>query len=67
MEGASELRAAFADGTEGAAGRIVIQVSQADLAFMLNISRQTVTRELGALARSELMSQGYGTVVLEDL
>lgn len=38
-----------------------------NLAVVLNTSCQTVNRELGALARTGLVSKGYGTVVLEDL
>jgi len=46
---------------------IELDVSQADLASMVSVSRQTVNRELGKLARAGIVSASYGHLTIHDL
>ncbi len=50
-----------------AGGGIAVHVSQADLAATLGVTRQSVNRELQALASQGVVSLSYGKVVVNDL
>lgn len=49
------------------AGGIVLNVSQADLAATLGVTRQSVNRELQNLAAHAVVSLAYGKVIVNDL
>jgi len=60
------LLLAHGDATQSADVRAVVPVSQEALAMMLGITRQTLSKELKALARQGVVSLGYGRIDIES-
>jgi CRP/FNR family transcriptional regulator, cyclic AMP receptor protein len=52
------------DATQARDARPVVPVSQEALAMMLGVSRQTLSKELQALAQAGAVSLGYGKIVI---
>ena len=60
----SLVRAGSVDLRDG--GAQTLRVSQADLAATLGVTRQSVNRELQALAQAGLLSLDYGRITVND-
>jgi CRP-like cAMP-binding protein len=60
------LLLAHGDATQAADTRPVVPVSQEALAMMLGITRQTLSKELKALADQGVVSMGYGRIDIES-
>ena len=56
------LLLARGDATQAREARPVVPVSQEALAMMLGVSRQTLSKELQALAQAGAVSLGYGEI-----
>jgi len=52
------------DATQSVHLRHTLMLPQEALAMMLGVSRQTLSKELNALARDEVISLGYGRIDL---
>lgn len=61
------LLLARGDATQAREPRPVLPVSQEALAMMLGVSRQTLSKELQALARAGAVHLGYGRIVIASL
>jgi len=57
---------ARSDATRARGARVVLAVSQESLAMMLGISRQTLSKELKALAGQGAIRLGYGRIEIES-
>ena len=61
------LLLARGDATQARDARPVVPVSQEALAMMLGITRQTLSKELKALAEERVIALGYGRIELLSL
>lgn len=61
------MRLAQFSGRAGQHGEIKLRISQADLAAMVSVSRQTVNQELGALSRKGIIAMKYGELTILDI
>ena len=61
------LSLARGDATMASAARVSVAVSQESLAMMLGITRQTLSKELKALAQAGVLSRGYGRIEIVSL
>ena len=61
------LALARGDATLARDARSVVPVSQEALAMMLGVTRQTLSRELKALARDGVIAPGYGRIEIVSL
>ncbi|MFT3813578.1 MAG: Crp/Fnr family transcriptional regulator [Acidovorax sp.] len=61
------LELARTQGRPGDDGLLGLRLSQSDIAAMLAVSRQTVNKELRALAQRGLIDVDYGRITLRDL
>jgi CRP/FNR family transcriptional regulator, cyclic AMP receptor protein len=61
------LLLARGDATQARETRPVVPVSQEALAMMLGVSRQTLSKELQALAQEGAVMLGYGRIAIASL
>jgi len=54
-------------GTRGDGRTLRLRVSQSDLAHMVSVSRQTINKELGLLAREGIVQAAYGQLTVLDI
>ncbi len=54
-------------GTRGEGRALRLRVSQSDLAHMVSVSRQTINKELGLLAREGIVQAAYGQLTVLDM